>query len=144
LTNDNTLIRTRSGITFGPNYKVDIIISEGIEEHFADKPMKINPKRLVSSLSMLVVLMYAFSLSIRPIFKLNIHNQCLNVNLVSPIYVISNGLECHKVPDHNVRAGSMTRSSFIIHKTGNESFGILIYRLQRRQARKPTEIGKGT
>jgi hypothetical protein len=77
--------------------------------------------------------MYAVSLSVRPSVKLNIHNQCLNTDLTSLIYVTGDELEAHRAPDYKVYAGNIMRSSFAIDKSGNASYGVLMYRLQRRQ-----------
>jgi hypothetical protein len=93
---------------------------------------------------MLIVLIYAVRLNIRPSFKLNIHNQCLDVDLVSPVYTTGHKSECHRAPDYKVRAGDMMHSGFILYKPGNKSNGALIYKLQRRQLHESTEIDKDT
>jgi hypothetical protein len=143
LMNDGILMKTRSNMTYGSDYKWDITISEGVWERNMLKPMKINPKRLVLSLSMLIVLMYAVRFRARFPLKLNIHNQCLNVDLVSPIYFTRCDLECYRPPDYKVCAGDITRSGFISRK-GKEFYGILIYRIQRRQSHESTEISEDT
>jgi hypothetical protein len=107
------------------------------------RPMKIDPKRLVLSLPMLIVLMHDLSLPIQPSVKLNIHNQCSNVDLVSPIYFISDDLERHRPPDYEVYAGSATRFGFVI-KLSHGTGGALIYRLQRRQPHESTKADKDT
>jgi hypothetical protein len=89
---------------------------------------------------MLIVLTYAFSLSIRPSFKLNIYNRCLNIDLISPTYV-TDGLECHRPPEYKVCAGSMMRSGFI-SEWDNRFYTVLIYRLQRRKPHASTEINE--
>jgi hypothetical protein len=142
LMDDGTVIETKRDITPGSEYKLDIIISEGIRSYKMERSMEINPKRLVLSLSMLIVLMCAVSLSNHILF--NIHNQCLNVDLVSPIYAVDYMLEYHSVPDYKVCAGDTTRSDFIIINFGNESRGALIYRLQRKQTHKSIEFDKDT
>jgi hypothetical protein len=76
-------------------------------------------------------------------FKLNIHNRCLNANLVSPAYIIHGWSECYRAPDHQVCTGDVMRSGFII-KSGNEFDGALIYRLQRKQSHESTEVGEDT
>jgi hypothetical protein len=90
------------------------------------------------SLSMLIVLMYMVSLSIRPSFKLDIHNQCLNIDLVSQTYFISDDLECHKPPDYKTYAGDTMRSGFVI-KSDGVSRSVLMYILQRKQTHEFTE-----
>jgi hypothetical protein len=143
LTNDNILIRTRSNITFGSDYKVDIIISEVTGAYDLFKPMKIDPERLVLLLFMIIVLTYTVSLDIQPSVKLNIHNRCLNVDLISPTYVTSDGLECHRPPAYRVCVGDTMRSGFLI-KPNDESHGVLIYKIQRRQPHKSTKISEDT
>jgi hypothetical protein len=86
------------------------------------------------------LLMYVISLSIKPSFKLSIHNQCGNVDLVSPINIIGDGLECYRPLDRKVCAGEATRFSFNI--LGNALNGILAYQLQRRQSHVSTKIDK--
>jgi hypothetical protein len=115
----------------------------GTWKYFMEEPMKIDPKRLVLSLPMMIVLIYDVSLSIRPSIKLNIHNQCLNIDVVSPIYVTSDKLECHISPNYKVCAGDTIRSSFTV-KSDDEADGALICRLQRRLSHEFTEIGKDT
>jgi hypothetical protein len=87
--------------------------------------------------------MYIFSLFIEPIVKLNIHNQCSNVDLTSPTYVIANEFGCHRTPNHKVYAGDTMKSGFMI-EPGDESYGVLIYRLQRRQSHESTENSEDT
>jgi hypothetical protein len=141
---DGTIMKTKLDITYGLSYKLDIVISEGAEKYNMIEPMKVDPKRLVLSLLMLVVLIYAVSLLIPSSLKLNIHNQCLNVSLAYPVYVTGDGLKCHRPPDYKVCAGDTVRSGFMIKKYSNESYGVLIYRLQRKQAHKSTEISEDT
>jgi hypothetical protein len=88
--------------------------------------------------------MCVVSLSIQSSVELRINNQCLNVNLVSPIHITGYRSEYYSAPGHRVYAGDAMRSGFIIDKSGNASYGALIYRLQRRQSHESTEIGKDT
>jgi hypothetical protein len=143
LMNDGTLMKTKFNITYGSDYKLDVIISEGVWGYNTLKPLKIDPGRLVLSLLMLNVLMYTVRLSVQPSIKLNIHNQCLNFDLVSPTYVTDGCLECHRPFDYKVCAGDLTRSGFI-SKWDNEFYTVLIYRLQRRQRHELNEISKDT
>jgi hypothetical protein len=144
LTNDNILIRVRNSIVFESEYKVSIIISEGTELHLASRPIQIDPKRLVLSIPMLIVLIYTVSLSIQPSFKLNIHNRCLNVSLVSPMYATGDGLECYRPSDYKVFADGAARSDFIINKSEDASYGVLIYRLQEKRLHESSETSENT
>jgi hypothetical protein len=75
--------------------------------------------------------------------KVNIHNQCSNAYLISPTYITSYELECHRPPDYKVHAEDKMRSGFII-KWDYESYGVLIYKLQRRRSHEFTEINEDT
>jgi hypothetical protein len=145
---DNTVMKIRRNVTYGSDYKLDISISEGTGKYNMKRPIKIDPKRLVLSLLALIVLIYAVSLLIPSSFKLNIHNQCLNVDLVSPVYITDLGLDYHRPPGHNVCTGDTMRSGFIIdeHNFAFESSdvlcGALIYGLQRKQIHGYTEMNE--
>jgi hypothetical protein len=143
LMHDGTIMKTRRVITYRSDYKLDIIISEGTGKYNVEEPIKIAQKRLVLSSLMLIVLTYIASLSEGLLFRLNIHNQCSNVDLISPIYNIGEGLEWYKSPGHGVCAGNTMRSSFII-KSQYGRVGALIYRLQKWQTYKSTEISEDT
>jgi hypothetical protein len=76
-------------------------------------------------------------------FKLNIHNQCLNIDLVSPVYVTNDELECCRSPDHKACARDIMRSRFIID-SGNVYDSALICRLQRNQTHESAGISEDT
>jgi hypothetical protein len=137
------VMRIRYEATYGSDYKLDIVISEGNREDDTEDPIKIDLKRLVLSSPMSIMLIYVVRLTIRPSFKLNIHNQCLNVDLVSPTYITGEEFECHKPPNYNVCAENIMKSAFII-KWDNESYGALMYRLQRKQTHEHTESNEDT
>jgi hypothetical protein len=137
------VMKTRRNVTYGSDYKLDVVISKGTGKYNLKKPIEIDLKRSVLSLPILIVLIYVVRLSVQPSVELDIHNQCLNVDLISPIYITSYRSECHRLPDYEVRAGNTMSSGFII-KSGNGSDGALIYRLQRRQTYESTEIDKDT
>jgi hypothetical protein len=141
LMNDGTVVETKLDATHRFDYKLNIVLSEGIREHNTRRPMEVDPKRSVLSLLMLIVLMYAIRFFVRPSVKLNIYNQCANVDLVSPTYITGYRSACLRPPDYKVCASDATRSSFII-KENNEADGVLIYRLQRRQPRESTETSE--
>jgi hypothetical protein len=158
LIDDDAVMKISHDITYRSDYKLDIIISEGIWKHNMRKPVKLDPNGLVSSLSMLIVLIYTVRLFIRPSFKLNIHNQCLNVDLISPTNITANWLDCHRPPYHKVCAGDTMKSNFII-KLNNVSdklfasmfnvleynpYAALIYRLQRRRSHESIEVREDT
>jgi hypothetical protein len=92
---------------------------------------------------MLIILIYALSLWFQTSFKLNIHNQCPNVDLVSLIYVTNDNLECHRPLEHEVYSGDTITSGFII-KSDDVFNGAIIYRIQRRQAHESAEISEDT
>jgi hypothetical protein len=86
--------------------------------------------------------MYAVRFRILPLFKLNIHNQCSNIDLLSPEYVTGYKTECYKAPSYEVGAGNTMNSGFVIYDPSDESGGTLIYRLQRKQSYESTEISE--
>jgi hypothetical protein len=143
LMNDGTLMRTKLNVTYRSDYKLNIIISEGTGKYNMEESFKIEPEGLVSLLFILIVLMYAVRFIIRPAAELNIHNQCLNIDLVSPMYITSGWLEFHRQPDYKVYAGDTMKSAFII-RSNRTADGALIYRLQRRQSHESNEISKNT
>src|SRR5690606_4638740 len=134
-------IETRFNIKYGPDHKLDINISKGTDKCDAREPVKTGLKRLVLSWPMLIMLIYAVRLTIPLSFKLNIHNQCMNVDLVSPTYITGIELECYRPPDHKVCAGDTMQSGFII-KFNDAPYGVLVYRLQRKQLYESTEISE--
>jgi hypothetical protein len=137
-------IKMRCNMMYRSDYKLDIVVDEGTGQYSLSKPMKIDSKRLVLPLSMRIVLIYDLSLPIQPSFKFNIYNQCLNADLASPVYITSDGLECHIPLDYRVYTGDVMRSGFIINESDDTSYGVLIYRLQRRQSHEYTRVGKDT
>jgi hypothetical protein len=144
LMHDGTVVKMWIDITHGSSYKLDIIISERAGKCKMEEPKKIDTKRLVLSLHILVMLMYVVSLSIEPSVELNIHNLCSNIDLVSPTYKTDSGSKCHSPPDDKVYADDTMRSSFAFCDSNDCSKGVLIYRLQRRQTHESTESGEDT
>jgi hypothetical protein len=150
LMNDSTVMRTKLDITYGSDYKLGIALSEGTGKYDMKEPVKIDPERLVLSLPMLIVLTYTVSLSIQSTIKLNIHNQCLNVDLVSPTYITYEQSEFHRAPDYKICAGNTMLSAFAIDdydfaiEPNETSYGVLIYRLQRKQSHESTEMSQST
>jgi hypothetical protein len=55
---NNAVMKMRFDITYGSDYKLDIVISEGNREGNMREPISVDPKGLVLSLPMLVVLIY--------------------------------------------------------------------------------------
>jgi hypothetical protein len=92
---------------------------------------------------MLIVLIYTIRLSIKPSVKLNIHNQCSNIDLISPTYHLDVNVDCHRPPDYKVCTGDITRSGFISRSEKN-FYAVLIYKLQRKQPGSSTEMSKDT
>jgi hypothetical protein len=144
LMHDGTVMKMKLDVTYGSYYKLDIIISEGSWEHDMERPVEIDLKRLVLSLPMLTVLIYAARLTSWPSFKLNVHNQCSNIDLVSPMYATGDELECCRAPDHHVYTGNTMKSVFIINEPDKKSSGALIYKLQKKQTHQSAEIGEDT
>jgi hypothetical protein len=143
LIHDDAVMKTRREMTIGSVYKLDIFISEEPGKGFMFKPIEIDPKRLVLSLPVTIALIYAVRLRIQPSVKLNIHNQCLNIDFVSPTYATDSDSECHRLPYRNVCAGDTKRSSYIV-KSEDDGSGALIYKLQRKRMHESTDIVEDT
>jgi hypothetical protein len=75
-------------------------------------------------------------------FELNIHNQCSNVDLVSPKYITGDELECYSSPG-DVHAGDARGFLFII-KSDDTSYGVVIYEIRRKQKHESTETSEDT
>jgi hypothetical protein len=145
----NKVVRTKFDITYGSDYKLDITIFEKTGKYDMKRPTQIDSTGLVLLLLMMMMMMMMMMLicmvrlPIKPSVKLNIHNQCSNVDLVSLMYTTGHGLECHMAPNHQVYAGDIMKSGFV-SKSSYESYGALIYRLQRRQSHASAETGEDT
>jgi hypothetical protein len=142
LMHGSEVMKTKLDVTYGSDYKLNIIISKGARKHKVMRPMKIDPKALLSS-SMSDESMYDDSPYIQPSVKLNIYNQCLNIDLVSPTYFISRELECYKPPDYKICSGCITRFAFMITWNRNPH-GVLIYKLQKKQTHEYSNISEDT
>jgi hypothetical protein len=140
LIHGNIVIKTEFDATYGLDCKLNIVISEGSWKHDILKPIKIDPQRSVLPLQILIVLMYMVSLYIQPPLKLDIYNQCSNIDLVSLLYTTGNGLERYRTLSHEVYAGNTMRFDLTASTSYSKSDGALIYKLQMRQQRASTEI----
>jgi hypothetical protein len=75
-----------------------------------------------------------------PLIELVIHNQCSDIELVSPLYY-SNGAECHLPSDQRIDAGSTMQTYLIIDLLQSEFICALMYRLERKDT---DEINEAT
>jgi hypothetical protein len=75
------------------------------------------------------MLIYDVSLKLQLPSCVTIHNQCLNTELVSPVY-FGNGAVYFKLFDQQVDIGSKMRVSFEINATQEEFECALLYKLQ--------------
>jgi hypothetical protein len=70
--------------------------------------------------------------------KLTIHHQFPGIGLVSPICA-GKGITCYLLPDRSVVVGFTTQAGFNINPDENESIGILMYELKRKNTDQPNE-----
>jgi hypothetical protein len=70
---------------------------------------------------------------------LMIHHQFPDVELISPFYA-GDGAVCHLSPDQRVDAESTIQSDFSIDLTQEESVGILMHKLQRKNINQSNEV----
>jgi hypothetical protein len=77
-----------------------------------------------------MMLMHTVSLKLQLPACVTVHNGCLNIELVSPVY-FGNGAVCPKLSDQRIGIGTETYASFEIYATQDEFEGALLYELQR-------------
>jgi hypothetical protein len=70
--------------------------------------------------------------------KLMIHHRFPGVELMSPIYT-GDGATCYSSPDQKVDAGSTMQVDFNIDPDQDESIGVLMYKLQRKNANQSND-----
>jgi hypothetical protein len=68
------------------------------------------------------MLMYIFSLRLQLLPCVTIHNQCSNIELVSPVY-FDNGAICPKLSDRQIDIDTKMRAYFEINTTQNDVEG---------------------
>jgi hypothetical protein len=77
-----------------------------------------------------IILMHTVSFKLQLLACVTIHNQCLNIKLISPVY-FGNGAVCPKLTDQQIDIGTAVNASFEINVTQDEFQGALLYKLQR-------------
>jgi hypothetical protein len=81
----------------------------------------------------IAMLIYTISLKFQSPSRIIIHNQCSNINLVSPIY-FGNGAVCPSLANQQIDINTATKMQFEINTTQDEFEGVLLYKLQRNVA----------
>jgi hypothetical protein len=76
------------------------------------------------------MLIHTVSLDLQLPSRVNIHNQCLNIKLISPVY-FSNGAVCFMLSGQQIDIDTRMSASFEINATQDEFEDALLYRLQR-------------
>jgi hypothetical protein len=79
------------------------------------------------------VLICIASLALRLPVLLNIHNQCQNINLTSPVYFIHGG-RWLTVPDQEIDANAVMQNRLEFDIKRDILEGALVYRVQRKHA----------
>jgi hypothetical protein len=74
------------------------------------------------------------SLVLQSPVSLNIHNQCQDINLTSPVYFIHGG-KWHVVPDQEIDVDAIMRSRLEFDSGQDILEGILVYKIQRQHAK---------
>jgi hypothetical protein len=77
-----------------------------------------------------VMLIYTVSLKFQSPTSVIIHNQCLNIELISPVY-FGNGVVCPKLSDQQIDINTEMKIRFEINTTQDEFEGSLLYKLHR-------------
>jgi hypothetical protein len=72
-----------------------------------------------------------FSLALKSLVSLNIHNQCQGISLTSPIYFIHSG-NWHVVPDQEIDANAIMQNRLEFDVGQDISEGALVYKIQTK------------
>jgi hypothetical protein len=78
----------------------------------------------------ITTLIYIPSLEFQSPTSVIIHNQCLNIELISPVY-FGNGVVCPKLSDQQIDINTEMKIRFEINTTQDEFEGGLLYKLHR-------------
>jgi hypothetical protein len=73
------------------------------------------------------------SLALQSPISLNIHNQCQDINLISPVYFIHGG-KWYTTPDQKVNVNAVMRNHLEFDSGQDILEGILTYKIQRQHA----------
>jgi hypothetical protein len=77
------------------------------------------------------MLIYVFSLTLQPSVSLNIHNQCQDVNMISPVYFMRGG-KWYGEPDQEIGVNAVMRDYLEFYSGRNILEGALVYDIQRK------------
>jgi hypothetical protein len=77
-----------------------------------------------------IMLKYTVSLDLQSPVYITIDNQCLDTELISPVY-FGNGAVCPKISDQQIDVGAKMKAYFEIYTTQDEFEGALLFKLQR-------------
>jgi hypothetical protein len=80
---------------------------------------------------MFSLLICVVSLVLQSPISLNIHNQCKDIKLTSPVYFIHGGI-WHTVPDHTIDVDAIMRNQLEFDSGQDILDGILLYKIQRQ------------
>jgi hypothetical protein len=79
------------------------------------------------------VLICVVSLTLPSSISLNIHNQCQDIKLTSPVYFIHGG-KWHVTPDQEIDSGAIMKNRLEFDSRQNILEGTLLYKIQRQYA----------
>jgi hypothetical protein len=81
------------------------------------------------------MLIYTVSLSLQLPSCVTIHNQCSNIELVSPVY-FGNGAVCPKLSGQQIEIGAKMTVHFEINTAQNDFEGALLFKLRRYNSQR--------
>jgi hypothetical protein len=87
------------------------------------------------------VLICAVSLTLQLPILLNMHNQCQDINLISPVHFIHNG-EWHVIPDQNTDVDDVMRNCIELDVGQDILKGALVYGIQRKHVESAQDESK--
>jgi hypothetical protein len=92
-------------------------------------------------MSIFYVLTRIVSLALRLPVLLNIHNQCQDISLTSPVYFM-NGGKWHVVPDQEIDFDNVMRNLLEFDPGQNILEGTLVYKIQKKHAESAQDESK--
>jgi hypothetical protein len=87
------------------------------------------------------VLIYIVSFALQSPISLNIHNQCKDIGLISPVYFIHGG-KWPAVPDPKIDVNAVMQNRLEFDAGQDILEGALVYRIQRRHVESAQDESK--
>jgi hypothetical protein len=128
---DIVLVATYKAVQKG-DLELKINISKGTKDKYTKSALWIDSERQVSYLMVKYsMLIYIVSLTLQSAANMTIDNQCVNIELASPVYFIKNAT-CYIHPPQQADSKSIMKFNFRTGMDEDTFGGVLLYYLQRK------------